>query len=93
MKRAIFPDSKLLQPIPVPNGEHPNISGNVNNATQVSPNSENIPSASNTQNVSPATQPVSAKNGNSFLFFALGCIIILLIILVVILVYRKLRKK
>ena len=33
MKRAIFPDGKLLQPIPLPEGGHANISGNINSST------------------------------------------------------------
>jgi len=89
--KAIFPNSKSLQPMPTANGEHANISGSMNSATQNSPAILNLPS--NTQNVSPAPQPVGAKNENEFPFFAPSIIIFLLIILAVILGYRKLKKK
>jgi hypothetical protein len=91
MKRAIFPNSKLLQPMPVPNGEHANISGNANNATQNSPAVSNAPT--NAQNNSSVLQNPSAKNGNEFPFFAPSIVIFLLIILVVIFIYRKYKKK
>jgi hypothetical protein len=88
--KAIFPDTKLLQPIPAPNGEHANISGNVNNTSQASPI---ILNEQNTQNILPETQPKSAKNENTFPFFALFSVIILLLIFAGIFIYRKFRKK
>ena len=91
MKRAIFPDSKLLQPMPVDNGEHANISGNVNSVSGILPTNENIPGAPN--NISPVAQNPSAKNGNPFPFFALWCLIILVIVFLIIFTYKKFKRK
>jgi hypothetical protein len=90
MKRAIFPDSKSLQPAPSYEKAHPNISGSVNSTTGAFSNNQNIPVAQNT--ISPATQNTSAKNGNPFPFFALWCIIILIVALVIIFIYKKIKK-
>jgi hypothetical protein len=90
--KAIFPNAKLLQPIPTPNNEHANISGNVNSTTNVLPNNS-VPNTTNTQNVLPVTQSVGAKNENNFSFFTLFYIIILVIAFVIIFYIRKFKKK
>jgi hypothetical protein len=88
--KAIFPDTKLLQPMPTSNGVHANISGSVNSTIQT------LPPALNTQdvqNIPPVTQPQSIKNENTFSFFILCGVIILIIIFAGIFIYRKLKKK
>jgi hypothetical protein len=86
--KAIFPNGKLLQPMPTPS-VHANVSGNINNATQVSPTISNTQSA---QNNLPLAQQNGAKNENGFSFFAPWCIITLLVILVIIFTYKKLKR-
>jgi beta-lactamase regulating signal transducer with metallopeptidase domain len=91
MKRAIFPDEKLLQPIPTATGAHANISGNVSGTNQNSSAILNM--QTKTQNSSPVAQNTSAKNGTTFPFFALWSVIILIIILAIIFIYKKIGKK
>jgi hypothetical protein len=57
MKRAIFPDEKLLQPIPTTNGVHANISGNTNSTTLIWPTQNKKPVESQTnQNLNTTTK-------------------------------------
>jgi hypothetical protein len=87
-KRAIFPDAKLLQPMPNPD-VHPNISGNINSTTISIPNNEPKQDLSTTQKNPDTTQPIEVKNGSNWIFYLIGLIIILLIIIL----YRKFRRK
>ena len=87
--KAIFPDSKLLQPIPTPN-VHPNISGNTNNSATTSQEVAPAQNILNTQNSNPAiTAPNDTKGVSNITFYFIACIIIIIIIIT----YRKLKRK
>jgi len=90
VKKAVFPDEKLLQPMPNAYFVHPNISGSINSTTNVLPTVSNTPTSM--QNNSPAVQNTSTKNENSFSFFVLSFVIFILIIFAIIFVYRKFKK-
>jgi hypothetical protein len=86
--KAIFPDSKSLQPMPTPD-IHANVSGSVNNNTVVTPsndvttqNTSNIPS--NVPNVVPVTK-------NSFTFFYF--IAFMIVVVIIIITHKRLKKK
>jgi hypothetical protein len=87
--KAIFPDAKLLQPMPDP-AVHPNISGNINSTTAPAPGYEpaqNVPSAeSNTTTIQNNT---NATNPNGWIFYFIGLIIILIIIIIT---HKKLKQ-
>jgi len=84
-------NAKSLQPIPKDSGIHSNIFSNTNGANQGPLTNGNISVAQN--DISPFAQTESAKNGNTFPFFALSCLIILIIALVIIFKYRKIKRK
>jgi hypothetical protein len=88
MKRAIFPNAKLLQPIPVPD-VHANISGNANSTTLFTPNSEPTQNASTTQNTQTVVQIENTQGSNGAIFYFIGFVTILIIIFV----YIKKRKR
>jgi predicted PurR-regulated permease PerM len=90
MKRVIFPDGKLLQPIPLVNGVHANISGNINSVTKVLPNKELAPNISNEQNN--ISEKLLNTSNNLGFYISLG-IIIFLIIFLIFFIYKKLNKK
>jgi len=88
--KAIFPDSKSLQPMPTPS-VHANVSGSVNNNTVVTPSSGTI-----TQNVSPAqnntgvvNQPENTKD-ISYIFYFIAFMIVVVIIIIT---HKKLKRK
>ena len=87
--KAIFPDAKSLQPIPTPD-VHPNISGNINGTTTISPQSANTENTLTTPNNGATNiQSNSTQNGNNLIFYFIGFIIILIIIFVYIRQRRK----
>jgi len=85
--KAIFPDSKSLQPMPTPD-VHANISGNTNSTTTFTPSNEPMQNTTSTQSALETVQPENTKSGNPVIFYFLG----LIIILVIIFVYIKKRK-
>jgi hypothetical protein len=91
LKRAIFPDSKSLQPMPTPD-VHANISGNINSTTEIAPSkisTLNIPSTQNNpNNVQPQT-----TGTNKFPFYSIWGIVIFLIIFLIIFAYKKFKRE
>jgi len=90
VKRAIFPDTKLLQPMPNSSTVHPNISGNIDSTTPAELNIESAQNAPSTdQNNSTTTQTNNTKKGTNWILYFTILIIILIIIIIV---YKKLKK-
>ena len=90
LKRAIFPDGKLLQPIPTEYGVHPNISGNINSTTSLpQPISQGETTINNISNST--SQDIINEKGWAFyiLFFSIA----LLIISIFIFIYKKIKQK
>jgi hypothetical protein len=88
--KAIFPNTKLLQPMPNASSVHPNISGNVNSAPSFTPNDNaSTQNTSLTPNNPNTIQPIEVKNGSNWIFYFAGLIIILLMIIL----YRKIKRK
>ena len=86
--KAIFPNTKSLQPIPTPS-VHPNISENMNSTSVSSggiPTENTVGSTNNTTNA-PVLENI--KSSNIWVFYFVG----LLIILIVIITYEKLKRK
>lgn len=86
--KAIFPNSKSLQPMPAPN-VHPNVSGNTNSTTNIVPNNSPTQIILNTQNNIPAQVETKNVKNNFLIFYILGLIII---IIVIIIIYKKFRE-
>ncbi|MEI7709279.1 MAG: hypothetical protein WCI76_01025 [bacterium] len=89
MKRAIFPDSKSLQPIP--KGAEANISGNINSTTRDGA----FPVTNPTQTplhteTAPAASPDNKTDQGEFSFYLSCAIITCLILCTVFFVYKKL---
>lgn len=88
--KAIFPNSKLLQPMPV-SDVHANISGNVNSTTKISPNNnESAPNILNEQNN--ISEKLSNAPNNLWFYISWG-IIVFLIIFLIIFIYKKSNSK
>ncbi len=85
MKKVIFPDGKLLQPIPTADGVHANISGNINSTTLetlIKNNQSTLSETNNLPNITPENQIVNQKD------YALYTIYILIVLIAVsILIY------
>jgi ATP-dependent Zn protease len=87
--KAIFPDSKSLQPMPTPN-VHANVSGSVNNNTVVTPEgnatTQNI---STTQNeISTVTPPDNAKSISLIFSF----IAFMIVVVIIIITHKRLKR-
>ena len=93
MKRAIFPDGKLLQPIPLPEGGHANISGNINSSTtDTFTNPQNTDNNTNANNSSNNTEtqnpnlndiqniPLEKTGSHYYIWFSIIFIMIVLFI-------------
>ena len=88
--KAIFPDAKSLQPMPDSSSVHPNISGNINSTTNVTPDNtplQNIPSI---QNNVPVVGPTNNQKSNFSVFYFIGFMIIVVIIIITI---EKLKRR
>jgi hypothetical protein len=88
--KAIFPDSKSLQPMPT-SDVHANVSGSVNNNTVITPSNNII-----TQNIPPSQdnspvviQPENAKD-ISYIFYFIAFMIVVVIIIIT---HKKLKSK
>ena len=92
LKRAIFPDGKLLQPIPSTT-IHPNISGNVNSTVGVSQTTQASPKIKEENNIPNPSSQNNKVNKEGFGFYLTWFSIILLIIFLVIFGYKKIKQK
>ncbi len=90
--KVIFPDSKLLQPMPTPY-VHPNISGNVNNTPAVLPEGAPNQNTTSEQNAVVNTQPNNASEKNDLAFYAIWCLIVMFIATFIIVIYKKNKNK
>jgi len=91
MRRAIFPDTKSLQPIPNYSA-HANISGSTNSNANVLP-SDNTPTQNNLNiqnNIPPSITPSTNSKNNFFEFYLLSFFVI---ILIAIITYRRIKHK
>ncbi len=87
--KAIFPDSKSLQPMPTPD-VHANISGNTNNNTVVTPdNYGTTQNISNTPNNNTVVPPANAKNISAIFYF----IAFMIIVVIIIITHKRLKRK
>lgn len=88
--KVIFPNQKSLQPIPSKDA-HPNISGNINSTTDVSPDITQNQDTSITEN---NISNIISENTDSKtpLFYILSVLSIFLVLLLVFFIYKKLTK-
>ncbi len=93
LKRAIFPDQKALQPIPTDEGAHPNISGNINSATDSSTSAQSEQPGATDENNSWSTLENGENDVKSASVNMVLLIVASVLIATSIILYRKLREK
>lgn len=90
--KAIFPDSKSLQPIPYPSFVHANISGNINSTSGILPG-KNVSTPNGSNATTTEIQNTNPKNSSALETYVLGFSITLIIIFVIIFIYKKIKRK